>query len=187
LAAIASQYQRFKISSVSFEYCPKVGSSATGQVAVNVFPDAQALAPQTFAELASANGAKSGSAWTGIVFSVPNQNLTQIGGQAGGVLAAPINPAVPQDYDRFSTVGTCVIGWVGCAATTHIGTVYVHYTVTVIDPITKHFASTLAMTSADAVGQALGVIDFTQFAPGCQRKDVDAESAPLSRGKIQAG
>lgn len=160
LAVIAEQYQKASIKMLRFEYVPKCATSTTGSVAINVIADAQATKPATFEELAGACGARSSTAWMAMTFPVNLNNMIQIPG--GNLVGAPLTPN-NTSYDRFTTMGTAVVGWTGVPASTNIGSVYVHYIVQLSDPIARPTKPTHVSYYQNTTGAGAADFDFNTF------------------------
>lgn len=157
LANIAEQFQKATFTSLKLEYVGECPTSTAGTIGMNVVADCQAVLPSTFEELASAAGARTVTSWSSLMFPVDLKNMIQL--PAGNLVSAPLTPS-PANADRFSSMGTILIGYTGAPASTKVGKIYVHYTVRLSDPIARPFRATHVSYHVNNVGAGAGDVNF---------------------------
>jgi len=160
LSQFAGQYQKFKLNSLKVDWVPVTSTSATGQIALNVVPDLNIRQMYSIAELATSGSGTTNSIWQNATYGMDTGNFAPL--PTGGIIGdAPLTPTT--DADRFTGYGTLLIGYEGVPKSTQLGTVYITYDITLLDPISRPGVSNHSMALSTTTAFALGDVDFSAW------------------------
>lgn len=132
LSAIASQYQKFALRSVSMAFTPTRGTTQTGRIAIAYAADPTTTIPTTWQDLIGLNGAVESCAWQTLGLTI---NASQLNKSFSQWLIRLARSPLPEDDNALNSAGRFYVGTTEVDGTSvSLGTLVIGYSFALFDP-----------------------------------------------------